>query len=85
MSPQFPFRDSLRCGVSCIHGHVLHLWHGALENRGYTARHRALERFGFDPYTDVAVDGDGVWRWNSAKPDMQVFVRDYLLKRGEGD
>jgi hypothetical protein len=65
-------------------GHdVWHLWHGEMADRGARRRHLGLARFGFDPATDLAADASGPWRWNSEKPAMHAYVRDYLLGRRE--
>ena len=47
-----------------------HLWHGDIDNRRYRERHDGLTRYGFDPFVDIAQTGDGIWRWNTAKPDL---------------
>jgi hypothetical protein len=62
---------------------LLHLWHGDIVNRGYTSRHEQLARFGFDPFHDLALDDSGCWRWNTAKPEMHQFVKDYFSSRRE--
>ena len=36
---------------------------------------------GFRP--DIALDDVGVWRWNSDKPAMHAYVRDYFAARKE--
>lgn len=66
-----------------IDGEVFHLWHGTTRNRAYTDRHAGLGRFDFDPLRDIAMSENGTWRWNSDKPEMHAYVRDYLLSRQE--
>ena len=71
--------------VGYVDGTLLHLWHGTLEDRQYVERVDGLARFAFDPYTDLAIDGAGAWRWNSDKPAMHAYVRDYFsLRREDG-
>ncbi len=77
------FHDAVRGGVGFVDGDILHLWHGHVHHRRYLGRHRDFEPFGFDPATDIAVDDNGGWRWNSDKPDMHAFVRDYFASRNE--
>jgi hypothetical protein len=62
---------------------VHHLWHGELTERNYRRRwqHPALD--GFDPFTDIAVDAQGCWRWASDKPALHAWVRDYFALRLE--
>jgi hypothetical protein len=78
-----PFREAVGGGVSYVDGDVFHLWHGAPQNRRYTARHRDFAPFGFDPRTDIAMDDGGAWRWNSDKSDMHAFLSDYFRSRDE--
>ena len=37
----------------------------------------------FDPFTDIAVDANGCWRWNSDKPDLHEYVISYFASRNE--
>ena len=46
-------------------------------------RHTGLEKFGFDPFEDIALDTAGLWRWASPKPEMHRFVADYFAQRRE--
>jgi hypothetical protein len=59
---------------------MFHLWHGDLANRGYANRYALLAPFRFDPYSDIAVNKDGVWNWSSEKPEMHNFVRTHFEK-----
>ena len=69
--------------VGHLPGRVFHLWHGELKDRKHQARHRLFARFDFDPYTDIALERNGCWRWNSDKKEMQAFVRHYFESRKE--
>jgi hypothetical protein len=42
-----------------------------------------VSRFQFDPFEDIAIDCQGVWRWNSDKREMHDYVRDYFASRME--
>ncbi|HEY4408094.1 MAG TPA: hypothetical protein VGN55_25860 [Xanthobacteraceae bacterium] len=77
-----PFHDAVRSSVAFVEGHLFHLWHGRTEHRRYRERNEGLRRFEFDPFTDVAND-HGAWRWNSEKPEMHAYVRDYFSARRE--
>ena len=77
------FSSAMKARVGCIDGRIFHLWHGDLRDRRYAARHEGLRRFGFDPFTDIAVDGEGCWRWSSPKADMHEYVRRYFDSRAE--
>ena len=78
-----PFHDAVRADLGYCRGTVYHLWHGDLKDRHYRERRIGFARFDFDPYTDIAIDGVGAWQWNSDKPSMHRFVRDYFDSRFE--
>lgn len=78
-----PFSCAVDGRVGFVDGRVLHLWHGDLKNRRYAQRHQGLSRFAFDPFTDLALDPSGSWRWNGTKPEMQEYVRAYFESRKE--
>ena len=78
-----PYFDSVGGSVGHIPGRIFNLWHGDLYDRKYAERHRWLSKFGFDPFTDIAVDRNGCWRWNSDKRDLHEFVRRYFESRNE--
>ncbi len=78
-----PFHREVRGNVGNAPGNVVHLWHGAVEYRRYRKRFREFAAFEFDPLNDIAVNGDGAWRWNTAKPEMHAFLRDYFVSRRE--
>ena len=69
--------------IGCLEGSVVHLWHGDLEHRRYQDRHCDFSAYGYDPSTDIALDGRGCWRWNSEKPEMHEFVAQYFRERRE--
>jgi hypothetical protein len=78
-----PYSSTVNRCVGHIAGRVFHLWHGDLINRNHSQRHHLFARFDFDPYTDIALDPSGCWRWNSDKKEMQAFVRHYFESRKE--
>ena len=78
-----PFHEDVKCRVCHIPGRAFHLWHGELLNRQYTSRLDILNRHAFDPYLDIAVDDQGLWRWDSDKPDLHRDVSTYFASRNE--
>ncbi len=78
-----PFHRAVGGAVGFVDGAVYHLWHGDLRDRKYAERHRRLRAFDFNPFQDIAHSSDGAWRWNSAKPALHQFVRDYFSSRKE--
>jgi hypothetical protein len=78
-----PFFATINRRVGYIDGKLFHLWHGDIERRRYGQRHVDFKQFDFDPYTDIALDENQCWRWNSKKPEMHRFVREYFMQRLE--
>ena len=78
-----PFHDTIRDDLGWCSGMIFHLWHGDLADRAYDGRRGNFAEFDFDPYTDIAIEKGGAWRWNSDKPKMHRFVRDYFASRFE--
>lgn len=77
------FFQTVQGKVSAVAGALFHLWHGTMEERRYKERYKGLQRFFFDPYLDLALDPKGFWRWNSDKPKLHQYVRDYFARRRE--
>jgi hypothetical protein len=78
-----PFFTDVGGRVGYLPGHLFHLWHGSYEERRHKERQRDLTALGFNPFTDIALDGSGCWRWNSDKPDLHKYVRNYFTARNE--
>jgi hypothetical protein len=76
------YRD-VRARLGCVPGTVLHLWHGDFSRRRYVRRNEELAGFGFDPATDLHPGADGCWEWNSDKPALHRWARDYFGQRQE--
>jgi hypothetical protein len=77
------FHHSVRGEVACVEGGLLHLWHGSMEDRQTRERHQKLANCDFDPFTDIAVDQSGCWRWNSVKPVLHALLKEYFAARQE--
>jgi hypothetical protein len=78
-----PFFADVAGRIGYAEAEVYHLWHGELRLRRHRDRHRQFRRFAFDPFVDIALDTRGAWRWNSDKPEMHAYVKDYLASRRE--
>jgi hypothetical protein len=78
-----PFFESVRGAVSFADYELFHLWHGTMRDRRYGERHEGLGRFRFDPYEDIVIDENGCWRWDSDKPEMHQYVKEYFASRRE--
>lgn len=69
-----PFHGYIDLKVSCLEGHIRHLWHG---QRNYRKRWRCLKDF--DPYNDVRQVESGALEWSSDKPKMHMCCRNMCL------
>ena len=78
-----PFYEMTRAETAFLDCSLFHLWHGEFDNRRYRERHQGLGRFHYNPLEDIAIDGNGCWRWNTNKPEMHEYVQKYLASRKE--
>ena len=78
-----PFYESVRAETAFLDADIFHLWHGDVDRRKGRSRHEGFQEFQFDPYTDIAIDENGSWRWNTEKPEMHEYVRRYFASRKE--
>ena len=78
-----PYYKSVQNRVGYIQGRCFHLWHGDLRDRQYEQRLDALRQYAFDPYTDITMDDNTLWRWSSDKPELHQYVRSYFDSRNE--
>jgi hypothetical protein len=73
----------VRAQVGVIPGRVLHLWHGATENRRYVLRNRELADMRFDPRTDLRRTDSGLWSWSPDRPELHEWAIQYFHHRAE--
>ncbi len=78
-----PFFAAVAGRAGAVEGDAAHLWHGNMPDRRYKERYQGLEPFHFDPYSDIAHDAGGPWRWSSPKPRLHQYVNDYFAARKE--
>jgi hypothetical protein len=78
-----PYFATVRGRIGYIPGRAFHLWHGEVRDRQYGERDRALQPFDFDPFSDIALDDNGCWRWSSNKQSLHAHVRRYFESRNE--
>ena len=77
------FHSDVQSSVYFTPGRVFHLWHGDRKQRRYVLRFLALRNAAFDPATDIALDENQCWRWNSDKPTLHLEVEEYFRARKE--
>src|SRR5215207_4469740 len=78
-----PYFESVGGAVPFADYDLFHLWHGEVHDRRYEGRYDGLRRFQFDPYEDIAIEENGPWRWDSDKPQMHEWVKEYFASRKE--
>jgi hypothetical protein len=78
-----PFHGMVGAETAFLDCNLFHLWHGDFYHRRYGERHEGLKPFHFNPADDIAIDASGCWRWNTDKPDLHEYVRNYLTSRRE--
>ena len=79
-----PFFETVQGRVGYVDGDIFHLWHGDLGDRHYADRYDGFDQLHFDPWTDIALSPDGVWRWSSDKPALHALACDYFDRRRSG-
>lgn len=77
------FFGAVQGRVGHIPGRAFHLWHGDLPDRQYSSRLDVLNDHGFDPYSDISLDRQGLWQWSSEKPRLHRDIRAYFESRNE--
>jgi len=78
-----PFFAEVGGRVGYLPGPLFHLWHGSYAERRHKERQQDITALGFDPFTDLALDDSACWRWNSDKPELHRYVRNYFTARNE--
>ena len=78
-----PYFETVKGNISFVDCDIYHLWHGDLSNRQYSVRQQKLNEYDFDPYTDITVGDNGCLYWDSDKPELHQYVKDYFKRRKE--
>jgi hypothetical protein len=76
------YRD-VQGSVVYVPGRALHLWHGNQTDRMYDDRLLVLKECDFDPRTDLCLDENECWIWNSDKPILHQWAAEYFHSRRE--
>jgi hypothetical protein len=66
--------------IGCLSGELFHLDHGSHKGRQYNQRYNLVR--GLDPETDLAIDGNGLWRWANEK--YAAGVAGFFQRRQDG-
>jgi hypothetical protein len=74
---------SIQSKLSYTDGTLLHLWHGDINNRKYSDGERVLEKFMFNPSTDLQLNRHNCWKWNHKNKDFKDWAKEYFVLRKE--
>jgi hypothetical protein len=69
--------------VGYIENHAIHSFHGSKVNRNYGTRWEILQRFDYNPLTDIDYDDNGVLKFTGNKPGLEAAIRNYFRLRKE--
>ena len=72
-----------RSPMGCIDNFATHAFHGSKVLRAYGERWALLQKWDFNPATDIARDYQGLWRWTGNKPGLRDDVARYFVERSE--
>ena len=72
-----------RSPMGCIDNFATHAFHGSKVLRAYGERWALLQKWDFNPATDIARDYQGLWRWTGNKPGLRDDVARYFIERSE--
>lgn len=75
------FWKQVRGSVTALDQDIYHLWHGSMGSRRSKERHQRLSGTGFDPYSDIEVDGNGAWTFKNKNGNLRAFLREYFRTR----
>jgi hypothetical protein len=78
-----PFYNQVRGRLAYTPGNILHLWHGAGNDRSYSFSQSEFNRFGFDPKVDLRLGASGCWEWGSDKPELHRWAAQFFEIRKE--
>jgi len=78
-----PYYEAVRAETAFLDTDIFHLWHGDIVRRQKGRARDGFRRFQFDPSSDVAIDRNGSWRWNTDKQKMHDYVREFFAFRME--
>lgn len=73
----------VRKNVSFLPSLLVHYWHGKAKQRGYGQRAASITAHQFDPYTDLIVESNGMYRWNDDKWVLETEIRRSMEERNE--
>jgi len=78
-----PFFSACGNRICSVQGDIYHQWHGKASDRGLESRHGGLKQYAFNPFHDITAEQNGCWKWNSDKPELHEYLRNYFLRRKE--
>ncbi len=79
------FYKEIKNSVFYITNQAYHLYHGKTSKRNYDYRARYLLDNDYNPRSDIKLNDDGLWEWNTNKTDLHKKVMNYFGERDEDD
>lgn len=71
--------------IGHLDGVCNHYWHGTYEKRGYNTRWDIICHHQYDPFTDIEVDENGLYRFAGNKPDFEQDLRLTFIARNDDE
>lgn len=82
---QYIYEEMERLGsytIDYLDGVIDHFWHGPLGKRRYGKRVKDMSSLGYNPYRDIELAENGLWRWSKyANPGLKKYLYNYLKQR----
>jgi hypothetical protein len=69
------------CRSDYVAGTIVHFWHGQLERRQYTSRHKILMQQAYDPDIDIGYDENGVLYLTEQGLRLEEGIKNYFTSR----
>lgn len=79
------FYSKIQNSIFFVSGNAYHLYHGTNLKRNYNHRMEYLTENNYNPETDVKLDINNLWAWNTDKPNLHQKLYDYFFERDEDD
>lgn len=73
----------IKQNVGYVPGIAFHYWHGKMGGRQYKSRWDIVCDHGFDPFTDIYTQANGLYRWAGNKKQMEYDFREAMIARNE--
>ena len=76
-------KEFVKENIGYIDGACMHYWHGKPDKRGYDKRWDITCFHQYDPYVDVQIDDNGLYKFTGNKPQLEYDLRLSTASRDE--